>query len=119
MSNSNKKPVILASLNAIGQKEPEVLGIAMGVSVRSQSQISGFFTKIRAIAGGRIGAYQKIVRDSRDEAIAEMLAEAESMGATHVLSFRFDSTEIKPSDTDAFVEITAYGTAVRFTEDTP
>lgn len=113
MSKKDDPVVILSTMSELSTPGMEVLGVVMGISVRSQSQVGSFFTKIRAMAGGRIGAYQRIVKESRDEAISEMLDQARSLNATHVFAFRFDSTEIKPSSDDDFVEITAYGTAVR------
>lgn len=116
MAKKSDTPIVLATITDLNAPHMEILGTPMGISVRSQSQIGSFFTKIRAMAGGRIGAYQRIVKESRDEAIAEMLEQARTMGATHVIAFRFDSTEIKPSSDEGYVEITAYGTAVRIPE---
>jgi len=49
----------------------------------------------------------------RREAISQMIAEAQKVGADAVIGMKFDNRQV----TEAWSEICAYGTAVRLTEE--
>jgi uncharacterized protein YbjQ (UPF0145 family) len=68
----------------------------------------GFTAGFKALAGGEVTQYTKLLEDTRRHALDRMIENARVMGANAVISFRFDSSEIGQSLT----EIVAYGTAV-------
>ena len=113
MGKTTQETIVVSTGDAASPDAVEVLGIVMGVIVRSNSQAGNFLSKLKALGGGKLVGYQKIVRESREEAIAEMVEKAAALGATRVIDFRFDSSEIKPGEDGSFVEVTAYGTAIR------
>jgi uncharacterized protein YbjQ (UPF0145 family) len=84
------------------------LGIVFGVVVRSMGMAKGFAAGFKAIAGGEVKQYTRLVEDSRRHAMDRMIENARLLGANGIVSMRFDSSEVGQSLT----EIVAYGTAV-------
>ena len=84
------------------------LGMVFGVVVRSMGMAKGITAGFKAMAGGEVKQYTRLVEDSRRHALDRMIENARTLGANGVLSFRFDSSEVGQSLT----EIVAYGTAV-------
>ena len=84
------------------------LGLVFGLVVRSMGSAKGFTAGFKALAGGEVTQYTKLLEDTRRHALDRMIENARVMGANAVIQFRFDSSEIGQSLT----EIVAYGTAV-------
>jgi uncharacterized protein YbjQ (UPF0145 family) len=63
---------------------------------------------LRSIGGGEIHEYTQLLEDTRRQALDRLVQNAALMGATAVLSMRFDSSELSGT----MSEIVAYGTAV-------
>lgn len=90
------------------------LGMVFGVVVRSMGMAKGITAGFKALAGGEVKQYTRLVEDSRRHALDRMIENAQLLGAQGVLSFRFDSSEVGQSLT----EIVAYGTAVTLSNPT-
>ena len=84
------------------------LGMVFGVVVRSMGAAKGITAGFRALAGGEVKQYTKLVEDSRRHALDRMIENARIQGANGIVSMRFDSSEIG----QGLTEIVAYGTAV-------
>ena len=84
------------------------LGTVFGLVVRSMGAVKGIGASFRAIAGGEVGQYTKLLEESRRHAMDRLVENARIMGANGIIGMRFDSSEIGQSLT----EIAAYGTAV-------
>jgi uncharacterized protein YbjQ (UPF0145 family) len=84
------------------------LGMVFGVVVRSMGAAKGFTAGIRALAGGEVKQYTKLVEDSRRHALDRLIENAQLQGANAIVSMRFDSSEVG----QGLTEIVAYGTAV-------
>ena len=84
------------------------LGMVFGVVVRSMGMAKGITAGFKAMAGGEVKQYTRLVEDSRRHAMDRMIENAQLLGATGIVSMRFDSSEVGQSLT----EIVAYGTAV-------
>ena len=84
------------------------LGMVFGVIVRSMGMAKGITAGFKALAGGEVKQYTRLVEDSRRHALDRMIENARLLGATGIVSMRFDSSEVGQSLT----EIVAYGTAV-------
>ncbi len=84
------------------------LGMVYGVVVRSMGAIKGIGAGLKAIAGGEVKQYTRLVEDSRRHALDRMVENAVVLGANGIVSMRFDSSEMGQSLT----ELVAYGTAV-------
>jgi len=63
---------------------------------------------LKSIIGGKIGAYTQMCESSREEAFQLMVQHAEALGATAIISMRYDTTDIGRGGT----EVLCYGTAV-------
>ena len=84
------------------------IGLVFGLVVRSMGAAKGFTAGFKALAGGEVKQYTKLLEDTRRHALDRMIENAQVAGANAVISFRFDSSEIGQSLT----EIVAYGTGV-------
>lgn len=84
------------------------LGMVFGVVVRSMGIGKGITAGFKAMAGGEVKQYTRLVEDSRRHALDRMIENARLMGANGIVCMRFDSSEVGQSLT----EIVAYGTAV-------
>ncbi len=85
------------------------LGMVFGVVVRSMGMVKGIGAGFKAMAGGEVKQYTRLVEDSRRHAMDRMIENARLLGANGIVSMRFDSSEVGQSLT----EIVAYGTASR------
>jgi uncharacterized protein YbjQ (UPF0145 family) len=91
-----------------GMRVQRFCGSCFGVVVRSMGFAKGIGASFKALAGGEVTQYTRLLEDSRRHALDRMVQNAQMLGANAVLGMRFDSSEIGQSLT----EIVAYGTAV-------
>ncbi len=89
------------------------LGMVFGVVVRSMGMAKGISAGFKALAGGEVKQYTRLVEDSRRHAMDRLIENAQLAGANAIVSMRFDSSEMGQSLT----EIVAYGTAVVVAQD--
>lgn len=69
-----------------------------------------FLASITNLVGGRSDSYEKTIRETRDGAIAEMIAEAGKIGANAIVGVKFDYQVIGQSGSMMMVAVS--GTAV-------
>ena len=98
--------IVVTSNDLPGYRVVAVLGEVMGITVRSTNIGASFTAGFRAIGGGEIPEYTKIMYESRHEVMRRMVTEAEQRGANAILAMRFDTDSI-----GQFSEVCAYGTA--------
>ena len=102
--------MLIATTNDVaGHEIEEVLGEVFGLTVRSRNLGSQIGAGLKSLVGGELGGMTKMLAQGREEAIARLVAEAESKGANGILAMRFDTSELGGT----WTEICAYGTAVR------
>jgi uncharacterized protein YbjQ (UPF0145 family) len=100
--------ILVVTTNDVpGHEVVKVYGEVFGVLVRSRNLFSNIGAGLKSIIGGEIGAYTKLVSDSRTEALERMKKAAAAKGANAVLMMRFDTGDIGKS----MNEVAAYGTA--------
>jgi uncharacterized protein YbjQ (UPF0145 family) len=92
-----------------GRRVIETLGLVRGNTIRARFIGRDIMAVFRAIAGGEIGEYTKMLAEAREQAIDRMLEEAEALGADAVVATRFQTSMIM----SGAAEIMCYGTAVR------
>lgn len=92
-----------------GREITETLGIARGNTVEARNVGRDITQALRNLTGGELKAYSELLTKARNEAIARMEADAESMGANAVVNVRLETSMV----TDGGSEVIAYGTAVR------
>lgn len=108
MSFRESDVIITTSNDIPGYRVVKVLGIALGITVRSRGLGGRLLASLRALAGGEIKEFTEMSEQARIQAIERMIEHARSLGANAVISFRLDSNEIA----ETMDEIIAYGTAV-------
>jgi len=102
--------ILAVTMNDIpGYEVVEVYGEVFGVLTRSRNIVSGIGASLKSIIGGEIGAYTKLLSDSRVEATERMKQAAAEKGANAVIAMRFDTDSIG----NTMNEVAAYGTAVK------
>lgn len=99
---------ISTSFDIPGTRITRYCGSCFGVVVRSMGFAKGIGASFKALAGGEVTQYTRLLEDSRRHAMDRMVQNAQILGANAVIGMRFDSSEIGQSLT----EIVAYGTAV-------
>ncbi|HEY3142308.1 MAG TPA: YbjQ family protein [Acidimicrobiales bacterium] len=99
--------LITTSFDLPGYEVLAVQGEVFGLTVRSRNIGAGCIASLRSIGGGEIPEFTQLLVQSRNEAMARMVYEAQSRGANAILAMRFDSGAI-----GQWSEICAYGTAV-------
>jgi uncharacterized protein YbjQ (UPF0145 family) len=92
-----------------GRRIIENLGLVRGNTIRARFIGRDIMAVFRAIAGGEIGEYTKMLAEAREQAIDRMVEEAADLGADAVVTTRFQTSMIM----SGAAEIMCYGTAVR------
>jgi len=100
--------LVVTTNDVPGYEVTQVYGEVFGVLVRSRNLLSNIGAGLQSLIGGEIGAYTKLISDSRIEAVERMKKAAADKGANAVLMMRFDTGDIGKS----MNEVAAYGTAV-------
>jgi uncharacterized protein YbjQ (UPF0145 family) len=102
--------MIISTMNDLpGYEIDEVLGEVFGLTVRSRNIGSQLGASFKSLVGGELKGMTKMLAEGRVHAQERLVETAESKGATAILAFRFDTSELGTT----WTEICAYGTAVR------
>ena len=92
-----------------GRTIKRFFGVVSGSTVRSKHLGRDILAGIKNLFGGELTGYTELLQESREDALARMVAEAESLGANAVVNVRFSTSSI----TQGAAELFAYGTAVQ------
>ncbi len=84
------------------------LGVVGGSTVRAKNIGRDFTQALRGIIGGELLKYTELLEESRNEAIARMVADAAARGANAIVNVRFATSSVAAGASELF----AYGTAV-------
>jgi len=93
-----------------GKEIEQYIGLVSGESVIGANIIKDFMAGIRDIVGGRSGSYERVLKEAKEDAIREMIAQATSLGANAVIGVDLDYETIGGT----MLMVTAAGTAVRY-----
>lgn len=94
-----------------GRPIAEYKGIVTGEAILGANVFRDFFASVRDIVGGRSGAYERVLRDARQQALKELSEEAEELGADAVVGVDLDYEVIGKDG--SMLMVTASGTAVK------
>lgn len=94
-----------------GHPIQEYLGLVTGEVIVGANIFRDLFASVRDIVGGRSGAYEGALREAREEAYREIVAEAQARGASAVVGVDIDYEVVGNSGSMLMVSVT--GTAVR------
>ena len=84
------------------------LGMVRGNTVRARNVGVDFMAGLKALVGGEISHYTKMLAESREQSIDRMRAEALALGANAVVAVRFTTSTVM----QGAAEMLVYGTAV-------
>ena len=91
-----------------GMKIVQIKGLVQGNTVRAKHVGRDIAASFKNLVGGELTGYTELLVESRREAMARMLAQAQQLGANAVLNVRFATSSI----TAGAAELYCYGTAV-------
>ncbi|MBO7146335.1 MAG: YbjQ family protein [Lentisphaeria bacterium] len=91
-----------------GKKIIEVKALVQGNTVRAKHVGRDIAASFKNLVGGELKGYTELLIESRREALARMISQAEELGANAVINVRFATSSI----TAGAAELYAYGTAV-------
>ena len=92
-----------------GREIIETLGLVTTNTVRARHVGRDILAGLKNLVGGEIGAYQQLLSESRELALARLQEQAEAQGADAVVALRLTTASVAQGAS----EILAYGTAVR------
>ena len=91
-----------------GRTITQFFGIVSGSTVRTKHIGRDLMASFKNIFGGELKGYTELLTESREDAMARMVLEAESLGANAVVNVRFSTSSVAQGAAELF----AYGTAV-------
>jgi uncharacterized protein YbjQ (UPF0145 family) len=91
-----------------GMKIAQIKGLVQGNTVRAKHVGRDIAASLKNLVGGELTGYTELLVESRREAMARMLAQAQQLGANAVVNVRFATSAI----TSGAAELYCYGTAV-------
>ena len=86
------------------------IGVVTGETISGANIIKDFFAGIRDIVGGRSAAYEDVLREAKDTALAEMQQRAAQMGANAIVGIDLDYETVGQGN--SMLMVTSSGTAV-------
>lgn len=102
--------MLLSNVETIpGKTIVEFYGLVSGSTVRAKHLGRDIAAGFKNLVGGELKGYTELLGESRQEAIARMIAEAEKIGANAIVNVRFSTSSISQGAAELF----AYGTAVK------
>jgi uncharacterized protein YbjQ (UPF0145 family) len=105
--------MMITTMNDLpGYDIDEVLGEVFGLTVRARNIGSQIGATLKSLVGGELRGMTKMLAEGREHAQQRLVEAAEAKGASAVIAFRFDTSELGAT----WTEICAYGTAVRATK---
>ena len=87
----------------------QVLGLVQGSKVKAVHLGKDILAALRRLVGGEVTEHTKMIRDARQGAVEEMIAEAEKLGANAIICIRYSTSSVG----EGMAEMVAYGTAVK------
>jgi len=109
--------MIITTTNAVeGRRVRDYKGIVMGEAIIGANIVKDLFAAVRDVVGGRAGAYERALREARQEALRAMAAHARELGGNAVIGVDIDYEVLGKAS--SMLMVTAAGTAVELEEAT-
>ncbi len=104
--------MILTTTNTIeGKPVTNYLGIVTSEVIIGANFMKDFLGGLRDFFGGRSGTYEGVLKEAKENALAELRQNAQSMGADAILGIDLDYETIGSGG--SMLMVTASGTAVK------
>jgi uncharacterized protein YbjQ (UPF0145 family) len=105
--------LIVTTPGVPGHRITKVFGLVRGNTVRARHLGRDILALFRNIVGGEVAEYRKLMAESREQALAQMVEEAREFDANAVVCVRMTTSMIA----GGMAEILLFGTAVRIEPD--
>jgi|TARA_B000000475_G_C15652590_1_gene306419 uncharacterized protein YbjQ (UPF0145 family) len=105
--------LIVTTFEVPEKKILKTLGIVKGNTIRARHVGKDIIAALRAVVGGELHEYTKLLAESREQAIDRMIEDAKSLGANAIVGMSFTTSVMAQGS----AELMAYGTAVVIEED--
>ncbi len=103
--------MISTTTNGIeGRPVQQYLGIVTGEVIAGANLVRDIFASFSDIFGGRSGKYEEVLTRAREQALAEMEAKAQALGANAVIGVDIDYEVLGKAG--SMLMVSASGTAV-------
>ena len=110
-SHSNLNVMLLTTTPSIeGHPIREYRGIVSAETIIGANFLKDFFARITDVFGGRSGSYERVLREGKEAALAELTKEAQRLGANAVVGLKLDYEAVGASG--SMLMVVASGTAV-------
>ena len=100
--------IITTSDQVEGKKIVKTVGWVKGNTIRARHLGRDIMAGLRAMVGGEVTEYTKMMAEAREQAIQRMIEDAEKQEANAIIGMRFTTSMIMGGAS----EILAYGTGV-------
>lgn len=92
------------------RKVKQYLGVVSGEAIIGANIFKDIFAGIRDIVGGRSGSYERVLKEAKANAIADMEQAARQLGANAIIAIDLDYETI--GSNGSMLMVSASGTAV-------
>ena len=111
ISHSKLNVMLLTTTPSIeGHPIREYRGIISAETIIGANFVKDFFARITDVFGGRSGSYERVLREGKEAALAELTKEAQRLGANAVVGVKLDYEAVGASG--SMLMVVASGTAV-------
>mgnify|MGYP000016934205 CR=1 FL=1 len=104
--------IIVTTEYVHGREITESLGMVRGNSTRARFFGRDILAFFKNFTGGKVSEYTDLLSRTRQDALDEMIQQAEELGADAIVNVRFTTANIA----QGISEILAFGTAVKLKE---
>ncbi len=110
-SHLNLNVMLLTTTPSIeGHPIREYRGIISAETIIGANFVKDFFARITDVFGGRSGSYERVLREGKEAALAELTKAAQRLGANAVVGLKLDYEAVGASG--SMLMVVASGTAV-------
>jgi uncharacterized protein YbjQ (UPF0145 family) len=102
--------LVTTTSNIEGRRIVAYKGLVAGEAILGANLFRDLFASIRDIVGGRSGAYERVLNDARETAMAELTDKAAALGCNAVIGVDIDYETV--GQNGSMLMVTAAGTAV-------
>lgn len=113
LSTSHSIPIVMlltTTPSIEGHPIREYRGIISAETIIGANFLKDFFARITDVFGGRSGSYERVLREGKEAALAELTKEAQRLGANAVVGLKLDYEAVGASG--SMLMVVASGTAV-------
>lgn len=101
--------LVTTTNNVEGYRITTYYGIVNGETIMGANIFRDFLASITDVVGGRSGAYENKLKEAREIAIGEMVAQAQRMGANAIVGVDVDYEVVR----EGMLMVAVSGTAVK------